>query len=88
MDSKERIMSFIREELLFEDTNRELTDDTPLLGNDLIDSLGLMELVAFLEREFEVEIDDADIKAEHFRTVADIAALVERGTGQKRAASG
>ena len=88
MDVTERIRNFIREELLFEDVNRELTDETPLLGNDLIDSLGLMELVAFLEREFEVEIDDADIKAEHFRTVADIAALVERRIGQKQAASG
>ena len=41
-----------------------------------MDSLGLMQLVAFLEEEFDVEIDDADITADHFRTVGDIETLV------------
>jgi acyl carrier protein len=77
-----RIKGFIKDEILFEDTSAELADDTPLL-NGVIDSLGLMQLVAFLEEEFDVEIDDADMTADHFRTVGDIEQLVTQKVGQK-----
>jgi acyl carrier protein len=77
-----RIKDFIKEEILFEDTTAELNDDTQLL-NGVMDSLGLMQLVAFLEEEFDVEIDDADMTADHFRTVGDIEQLVNQKVGQK-----
>lgn len=82
MDAAERIKGFIKDEILFEDTSATLTDETPLL-NGVIDSLGLMQLVAFLEEEFDVEIDDTDMTADHFRTVADIQQLVTQKVGQK-----
>ena len=37
-----------------------------------------MQLVAFLEEEFDTEIDDTEVTAENFRTIADIERLVER----------
>jgi len=46
-----------------------------LLGS-VMDSLGLMQLIAFLEEEFDVEIDDADVTVDNFRTVGDIERLV------------
>jgi acyl carrier protein len=82
VDAAGRIKEFIKDEILFEDTNASLNDDTPLL-NGVMDSLGLMQLVAFLEEEFDVEIDDADMTADHFRTVADIEQLVNQKAGQK-----
>ena len=85
IDVTGRIRGFIRQELRYDEAGDEgLTDETPLLENGIIDSLGLMELVAFIEEEFGVEIDDADIRVEHFRTVSDIARLVERLTGSER----
>lgn len=71
----DKIRTFIKEELLFEAPETTLDDSTPLLEG-IIDSLGLMQLVAFLEEEFGTEIEDADITAEHFRTIADIETLV------------
>ena len=82
MDVGDRVKDFIKEELLFEDTSAALEDDTPLL-NGIIDSLGLMQLVAFLEEEYDLEIDDADMTADHFRTVRDIEQLVTEKAGQK-----
>lgn len=73
----ERIRGFIAEEIMFEETQQSLTDDTPLLSG-VMDSLGLLQLVAFLEEEFDVEIDDADMVADHFRTVGDIEQLVRQ----------
>ena len=44
-----------------------------------MDSLGLMQLVAFLEEEFDMELDDDQITSENFRTVNDIARLISSG---------
>ena len=76
-DIGDRIRGFITDEITYENSDKqELTDDTPLLGG-LIDSLGLMQLIAFLEEDFDVAIDDAEVTAENFRTVGDIERLVE-----------
>ena len=82
MDVAGRIKEFIKEEILFEDANATLADDTQLLSG-VMDSLSLMQLVAFLEDEFDVEIDDADMTADHFRTISDIEQLVNQKVGQK-----
>jgi len=73
-DLAERIRDYIREEFLLGDTTRDLTDETPLLDG-ILDSLALSQLVGFIEEEFEVTIDDADITSEKFKTVADIEQL-------------
>jgi acyl carrier protein len=82
VDVAGRIKEFIKEEILFEDANATLADDTQLLSG-VMDSLSLMQLVAFLEDEFDVEIDDSDMTADHFRTVSDIEQLVNQKVGQK-----
>ena len=67
-DLSTKIREFIQSEIMYEDPSASLQDDTPLLGS-VMDSLGLMQLVAFLEEEFDVEIDDADVTVDNFRTV-------------------
>jgi len=84
VEAAEKIKSFIKQEILFEDPNQALNEDTPLL-NGVMDSLGLMQLVAFIEEEYDVEIDDADMTAEHFRTVGDIETLVNQKVSEKAA---
>jgi acyl carrier protein len=74
-DISNRIREFIAGELMFEDKTAALTEDTPLLGG-VIDSLGLMQLISFIEEEFDVAIDDAEVTTDNFRTVADIEQLV------------
>lgn len=80
-ETSDRIREFIKEEVLFEDRDAKLTDDTPLLEG-IMDSLALMQLVAFLEEEFDVEIDDAEMTADNFRTVGDIDDLVQQKVTQ------
>jgi acyl carrier protein len=76
-DISNRIKEFIAGELMFEDKTAALTEDTPLLGG-VIDSLGLMQLISFIEEEFDVAIDDAEVTTDNFRTVADIEQLVSQ----------
>jgi len=73
----DRIRDFITAELMFEDNSATLSDDTPLLGG-VIDSLGLMQLISFIEEEFDVAIDDAEVTADNFKTVADIEHMVSQ----------
>jgi acyl carrier protein len=77
-DVVERIRDYIREEFLLGDTTREITDETPLLDG-ILDSLALSQLVGFIEDEFDVTIDDADITSQNFKSVADIGRLVRSG---------
>jgi acyl carrier protein len=72
----DRIRDFIASELLFEDSSSSLSDDTPLLAG-VIDSLGLMQLISYIEEEFDVAIDDSEVTASNFRTVGDIERLVQ-----------
>jgi acyl carrier protein len=74
-DIGDRIRNFISTELLYEEDGSKLTNDTPLLGA-AVDSLGLMQLLRFIEEEFDVTIDDSEVTATNFRTIADIERLI------------
>lgn len=76
-EASDKIRTFILEELLFEDPDAKITDETALLEG-IIDSLGLMQLVAFIEESFEVQLADGDITSTNFRTVSDIDQLLAR----------
>ena len=75
MSVRDRIRHFIEEELDLQGVGLE--DDTPLL-NGILDSLGLMQLVAFIEEEFELTLDFADVTIQHFRTLGDLEQLVDQ----------
>jgi acyl carrier protein len=74
-----QIKSFILTEVMFEDPNAALAADTTLLDG-IMDSVSLMQLVAFIEDEFPVEIDDIEITKANFNTVGAIAGLVSSKT--------
>ena len=54
-----------------------------LLENGVVDSIGVLELVGFLESEFGITVADEDLNADNFRTVEQIGAFVQakQGTG-------
>ncbi len=52
--------------------------DSDLLADGIIDSLGITELIAFLEEKYAIKVDDDDIDAENFRSIDGIAAFVAR----------
>ncbi len=76
MSTKDRLRNFIVSDLGWR--GGELADDYPLIENHVIDSLGLFQLVGFLETEYGVTIDDADLTPDKFGSLNEIAELVER----------
>lgn len=78
MDSnQEIIIRYIQENLLHGKDEIELSPSDDLLGNGLIDSMGIMKLVAFVEDTFNLTIPPEDIVIENFRDVKAIANYIE-----------
>ncbi|MGD1946201.1 MAG: acyl carrier protein [Croceivirga sp.] len=65
----DKIIAYITDNLLYEQLDDPLTADENLLESGLIDSLGIMKLVVFIESEFEVAIPPEDMTIENFMTV-------------------
>ncbi len=55
-----------------------IAEDTRLLDEGGLDSLGLVTLVAELDRVFAITISNEDLTARNFHSVRDIATLVDR----------
>lgn len=54
-----------------------LTNETRLVEDEIIDSLGIFLLLGFIKERFGVEVDPEDVTLENFATIDDIAVLVE-----------
>ncbi len=48
---------------------REIEADSPLLTSGIIDSMGTMDLVAFMESEFDFVLSDEEMLADNFETL-------------------
>ena len=71
------IIKYVKDELLEGNEGMELEADQDLLGSGLIDSLGMMNLVAFVEEQFEVSIPPGDLTIENFMTIDAISTYLE-----------
>lgn len=78
MTFEENLLKFIREDLIVEDHPIEIDENEHLIERGLIDSLGLMKLVAFIEEQTGISISDEDLIPENFETVASIVRMVQR----------
>jgi 2-hydroxymuconate-semialdehyde hydrolase len=54
----------------------EVSDDTPLLEEGLLNSLGLIKLVALLERRYGLVVPEEEITPANFRSLATIRRLI------------
>lgn len=68
----EKIITYIKDELSIESID-SIHIDEDLLGNGIVDSLGMIKLVVFLEKEFQVTISPEDMTVENFNSVRSIS---------------
>jgi acyl carrier protein len=77
-ETTQKIKEFIVEEFMPDVPVDELDDDFDLLTGGVVDSLGLLKVVAWLEDEFDIAVDDSELGPDSFRTVAAIRAYVDQ----------
>ena len=70
------VTSFIRDTFLF-DVEATLDPKQSLIGTGVVDSTGTLELIGFLEREFDVTFADAELVGENFESIEKIATFLE-----------
>ena len=82
-----RIRRYIMENFLYMRPDYQFTDDDALLGKGIIDSIGVMELMAFVEEEFGVTVADTDITEENLGSVSAVCRYVasKREGGERSA---
>jgi acyl carrier protein len=77
MDLKGDIRRFVSDNFLFGQGD-SLKDDESFLDGGIIDSTGVLELVGFLEREYDIAIDDAELVPDNLDSVEKVSTFVSR----------
>jgi acyl carrier protein len=70
------IRQFITDEFIRDSST--IDEDTNLLEQEVIDSLGIFTLIAFMEDRFGVRVEPEEVNLENFETLGAISSLVER----------
>jgi acyl carrier protein len=72
---KNALTDFIRQELL-KGRNVKLEEDLDLLSAGVIDSLGILRMVSFMEERFGVKVPDEDVVFENFQNIRVMAEYI------------
>ena len=80
---RQEIRQFVVQNFLF-GQDRELNDSTSLLENGIIDSTGVLELIAHLEEAYDVKVNDDELVPDNLDSIDAIVAYLAR----KRTTSG
>ena len=83
MESKKLIREFIITNFLFGSSDAKFSDDDSFLETSIIDSTGMLELVAFVETKFGIEVADTELVPENLDSINRLASFIEK----KKAAS-
>jgi acyl carrier protein len=78
---EDKIKDFIAKNLVYDPNGYSYPDDASFLREGIVDSLGIMDLVAFLQSEFCITVETQDITPENFDSVMKLAGFVRSKTG-------
>lgn len=80
-NTADTLLEFIRTELL--DDMDDIETDENLMADGMVDSLGMMRMLDFIEQTFGISVPPEDMISQNFRTVERLVAyLAERGAGE------
>jgi acyl carrier protein len=78
LEAREKLRQFIIENFLFGNDNAELDDGESFLDSGIIDSTGILEVVGFIEDEFDFEVMDEELVPDNFDSVDKLVAYIGR----------
>ncbi len=82
---RERVRDFIVSNFFVANPS-SLLDTSSLLDEGIVDSTGVLEVVAFLEAEFGIHLSDEELLPENLDSIASIASFVSRKKAPEQAA--
>jgi acyl carrier protein len=78
MDINAQIRDYIAKNLLFSDDGFKYKDDDSFLNEGIVDSVGVMELISFVDSTFNIKVDPSEVSPENFDSVNKLAAFVRK----------
>ena len=72
------VKEFVTAEIIRGSSGDDLDPELSLLEEGILDSLGLQQLITFVEQKYGISIDDDDLMPENFESVNAIAALIAK----------
>ncbi len=76
MEIRDQLINFFNENFMV-DMVKEYSADTSLLENGIIDSTGVLELVAYIEQNYNIKIDDEEIIPENLDSLINIENFIK-----------
>jgi len=73
----QKLIAYILSDVLLDSSQTELAADDDLLDDGLVDSLGVMRLIAFIEDEFGYAVPPEDITVDSFMSVSAIVTYLQ-----------
>jgi acyl carrier protein len=80
-NTAQEIREFVVTNFMFGQGGDTLLDHTSFLDNGVIDSTGVLELVAFLEERYGVSVEDREIVPANLDSIANLVGFIERKRG-------
>ena len=78
MANTDPIMEFIKNQLVREKTMKNIGRGDDLIESGVIDSLGILKLLEFLESKFSINISDEELIPENFESIESIESFISR----------
>ena len=76
-----QVKTFIVDNFLFGQGGDKITDDASLMDNGIVDSTGVLELVAFLEETWSIAVEDEELVPENLDTLGNITRFIQKKSG-------
>lgn len=78
MSIEQQVRDYILANFLFAGNAKPLGDEDSFLDNGIIDSTGVLELIYFLEQQFQIKITDDELIPENFDSVRRVTNFVQK----------
>ncbi len=75
-----QVVNFIAEEIVRGRQTGDFSEEVNLIEQGILDSLSILKLVSFLEKQFGIKVEDIDLLPENFESVALIGDFVRART--------
>jgi acyl carrier protein len=73
---EEMIRKYIAENILYSGNGYPYANDTSFLEEGIVDSMGIMELVMFVDEQFGITVEDEELVPDNFDSVSRLAAYI------------
>ena len=74
---EERLTDFVSKAFLTGGRKTRITPETSLLENRVVDSLGILEIIEFMEQEFGITVEESDMVPENLDSIDKMSRFIK-----------